>query len=154
MVRKEHEEIIQRTFENKIQMRIVLDTNCLLVSIPSKSPYRSVFDELLKNKYTLLITNEILSEYREIIAEKANEKVAENIAELLMALKNVERTEVFFRWNLIEQDKDDNKFTDCAVSGNADFIVTNDKHFQILKKIKFPKLVVLSLAQFVEILKK
>lgn len=135
-------------------MRIVLDTNCLLVSIPSKSPYRTVFDSLLKSKYTLLLSNEIFSEYREIIAEKANEKVAENIAELLMALKNVERTEVFFRWNLIEQDKDDNKFTDCAVSGNADFIVTNDKHFQILKKIKFPKLVVLSLAQFVEILKK
>lgn len=134
-------------------MRIVLDTNCLLVSIPSKSAYRIVFDSLLKNKYTLLITNEILSEYREIIGEKANAKVAENIAELLLALNNVEKTEVFFKWNLIEKDNDDNKFTDCAVSGNADFIVTNDKHFQVLKRIDFPKLNVLSLDDFVKMLK-
>ena len=134
-------------------MRIVLDTNCLLVSVPSKSPYRSVFDSLLKNKYTLLITNEILSEYREIISEKANSKVAENIAELLLTLKNVEKTEVFFKWNLIEKDKDDNKFTDCAVSGNADFIVTNDKHFQVLKRVEFPKLNVLSLDDFLKMLK-
>lgn len=134
-------------------MRIVLDTNCLLVSVPSKSPYRIVFDSLLKNKYTLLITNEILSEYREIIGEKTNAKVAENIAELLLALKNVEKTEVFFKWNLIEKDKDDNKFTDCAVSGNADFIVTNDKHFQVLKRVEFPKLNVLSLDDFLKMLK-
>jgi putative PIN family toxin of toxin-antitoxin system len=134
-------------------MRIVLDTNCLLVSVPSKSPYRIVFVSLLKNKYTLLITNEILSEYREIIGEKTNAKVAENIAELLLALKNVEKTEVFFKWNLIEKDKDDNKFTDCAVSGNADFIVTNDKHFQVLKRVEFPKLNVLSLDDFLKMLK-
>lgn len=33
---------------------------------------------------------------------------------------------------------DDNKFVDCAVSGNADFLVTDDKHFNLVKKINFP----------------
>jgi len=135
-------------------MRIVLDTNCLLVSVPSKSPYRLVFDALLKNKFNLLLSNDILSEYREIIAQKANARVAENIEELLLALKNVEKTDIFFKWNLIEADKDDNKFSDCAVAGNADYIVTNDKHFQVLKKITFPKINVLSLDEFIEELKK
>ncbi len=51
-------------------MRIVLDTNVLLVSIPKRSPYRIIFDNLLANKFDLVISNEILSEYTEIIAQK------------------------------------------------------------------------------------
>jgi len=48
-------------------MRVVLDTNSLLVSISKKSKYRPIFDGILQGKFTLLITNEILSEYTEII---------------------------------------------------------------------------------------
>lgn len=51
-------------------MRIVLDTNILLVSIPKKSPYRIIFDSLIEKKFTLIISNDILSEYAEIIAQK------------------------------------------------------------------------------------
>lgn len=59
--------------------------------------------------------------------------------ELLNIAPNVEKTEVFYHWNLIEQDPDDNKFVDCAIAGKAHFIVTHDSHFNILHKIPFPK---------------
>jgi len=36
--------------------------------------------------------------------------------------------------------KDDNKFVDCAVSANASCIVTNDRHFNVLRNIEFPKI--------------
>ena len=47
---------------------------------------------------------------------------------------------------------DDNKFVDCAVAASADFIVTEDKHFKVLKDIPFPLVNVISMDDFVEIL--
>ena len=51
---------------------------------------------------------------------RLNETVSHNVAEMLISLRNVRKQEVYYRWNLIEQDKDDNKFIDCAVACNAD----------------------------------
>ncbi len=51
-------------------MKVVLDTNILLVSIPKKSPYRLIFDALLTRKFQLIISNEILSEYTEHLHKK------------------------------------------------------------------------------------
>ena len=102
-------------------MKIVLDTNIFLVSIPKKSKYRCIFDALINKQYTLLISNEILMEYEEIVGMKTTQNIAKHVVEMLLSLSNVEKTEVFFRWNLIEADPDDNKFSDCAIAGNADF---------------------------------
>ena len=133
-------------------MKIVLDTNILLVSIAKKSPYRIIFDALLSDKFELIISNEIVSEYTEIITQKTNNIVATNICEMLLSLSNVKKQEVFYKWNLIEIDKDDNKFVDCAVAGNADYLVSNDKHFNCLKKVEFPQLNLLTIDEFMKLL--
>jgi putative PIN family toxin of toxin-antitoxin system len=126
--------------------------NIVLVSIAKKSPYRVIFDSLLSNKFDLIISNDILSEYMEIIAQKTNVMVATNISEILLALGNVQKQDVFYKWNLIEADKDDNKFVDCAIAGNADYLVSNDKHFNCLKNIEFPKLSLLNIEGFMDLL--
>ena len=131
-------------------MKVVLDTNVLLVSIAKKSPYRLIFDSLLTKQFDLIISNDILSEYTEIIAQKANAMVATNISEMLLALSNVQKQDVFYKWNLIDADKDDNKFVDCAIAGNADYLVSNDKHFNCLKTIEFPKLSLLNIDDFMD----
>ena len=66
-------------------------------------------------------------------------EVAEAAMQALMELPNVEKIEIYFKWNLIK-DKDDNKFSDCAVAAGADYLVTQDKDFNILGKIEFPKI--------------
>ena len=134
-------------------MKVILDTNILLISLPSKSKYRPIFDSLINNKFQLMITNEILSEYLEIIEQKTNSEIANNVIKLLLSLNNVIKTEVYYKWNLIENDQDDNKFVDCAISSNADFIVTNDQHFKILQSIEFPKMNIISVDEFVKKLK-
>jgi len=53
---------------------------------------------------------------------------------------------------IISIDEDDNKFVDCAFAANADYIVTNDSDFNILKQTAFPKIKVVSLDDFREIL--
>jgi putative PIN family toxin of toxin-antitoxin system len=100
----------------------------------------------------LAYSNEILLEYEEILKRKANPIVVANALELLSAMSNIEKVEVYFNWNLIEIDLDDNKFVDCAIAANADYIVTNDKHFNILKTIDFPFVRVISIAEFKEII--
>jgi putative PIN family toxin of toxin-antitoxin system len=129
---------------------IVLDTNILLVSIATKSKYRPIFDALIAGKYVLALSNSILSEYIEILEQKTTSVIASNIAELLLNLKNMVKTDVYYRWNLIKQDTDDNKFVDCAIAANANFIVTNDKYFKGLKNISFPKVKVISADEFLQ----
>ena len=133
-------------------MKVVLDTNVLLVSIPRKSKYRPVFDSIFDGRIELLITNEIISEYFEIIAQKTNEIVSNNIIDALLTLPNVLKTEVYFKWRLITIDVDDNKFVDCYVGGNADLLVTNDHHFNVLKKLDFPKMEIVSIDEFLSFL--
>ncbi len=129
-----------------------MDTNVLLISISTKSRYRPIFDALLNGKYQLAISNEILSEYMEVLERKANTSVAVNIAEVLLNIENVIRTEIFFNWNLIKEDADDNKFVDCAIAANAKYIVSNDKHFKVLKEIDFPIVDVIGIEAFLDAL--
>ena len=53
----------------------------------------------------------------------------------------------YFKFNLLS-DPDDNKFVDCAIAANADFIVTHDKDFETLKKLQFPKIKVIDTLKF------
>jgi uncharacterized protein len=129
-------------------MRVVIDTNILLVAIPSQSMYRPIFDALLAEKFELAFSNEILAEYTEILEKRTNTIVATNIGELLLNLPNAIKTEVYFNWQLILNDPDDNKFVDCAIAANAKFLVSNDRHFDALKTIDFPKLDVIRVDEF------
>jgi len=127
---------------------IVLDTNVLLVSISSKSPYHSIFKKLIGGAYDLGVTTDILMEYEQIIGRKFNSEVAKDTIRTLLALPNVKKINVYYNWNLIEADSDDNKFVDCAVSSNATGIVTQDKHFNVLRDIDYPNITLISIADF------
>jgi putative PIN family toxin of toxin-antitoxin system len=94
------------------------------------------------------LTTEILSEYTEIIEQKANVIVANNIAEMLLNLENLSKIEIYFDWKLIEADPDDNKYVAAAIAGSADYLVSNDRHFNVLNNIGFPKINVIDIDTF------
>ena len=127
---------------------VVLDTNVLLVSISSRSQFHWLFQGLLQNTFQIVITNEILTEYEEIISNKYSVPVAKNVIRTLLLLPNVAKVDVFYNWSLIRNDVDDNKFVDCAVAAGADYIVTNDRHFDVLKEIDFPTVNVVNISLF------
>jgi putative PIN family toxin of toxin-antitoxin system len=129
-------------------MRVVVDTNILVASLSSKSKYHWIIQALREGKFELCVTAEIYLEYEEILKQKYNPIVADAFLNSLKELQNVLLIDVFYNWNLIESDKDDNKFADCAVAGNADFLITNDRHYNILKTIGFPPINVISLEEF------
>ncbi len=119
-------------------MRIVIDTNILLACIGRKSPYNLIFQKIIKKEIFLCVSNSILEEYEEILERRASHDVATNVIKTLLKLENGLRFDPRYNWDLIEHDPDDDKFVDCYVASNANFLVTNDKHFNILANIPFP----------------
>jgi len=130
--------------------RIVLDTNCLLQSISRRSRYYRVWRDFIDGHYELCVTTEILSEYEEILARYISLPVARMVIEAIIRANNVRRVDAQFRFDLIKADPDDNKFVDCAIVADAEYIVTNDRHFSVLEDIPFPHVSIRSLDDFLE----
>ena len=129
--------------------RVVLDTNCLLQALPSRSPYHKIWTGILAGHICLCVNTEILNEYEEILTQKTTAEIAHNVVEAIARLHTTKFQEVYIHFGLIEADADDNKFVDCAVASNAEYIVTNDAHFNVLKQIDWPKLTVIAIKEFV-----
>ena len=129
-------------------MRIVLDTNCLIVSVQEYSDYFWLWQAFRDRKFILCYTNEILNEYQEILSRYYSVALAKYVIDAILNAPHAAPITIYFKWQLITADPDDNKFVDCAVSANASFIVTNDRHFNILKDIEFPKVNVIDIDTF------
>jgi uncharacterized protein len=126
---------------------VVLDTNVLLVSVSSKSPFHWILLSLIEGKYTLCVTTDILAEYAEIIEHHMGSIASDNALGLIEKLPNVKLVTTYYKFHLLK-DEDDNKFVDCAIAGNAAFIVSHDKDFKVLSSVKFPSVRVINVQQF------
>lgn len=100
-------------------MKIVLDTNILLISISRKSRFNQILQSFLDEKFIICITDEILFEYEEILKRYFNDIFADEILQLIANAPNVIWINSYFKWNLINNDPDDNKFVDCAIATGA-----------------------------------
>lgn len=134
-------------------MNIVLDTNCLLMSLSRRSQYYPVWRDFVDGKYTLCISNEILEEYEEILTQKVGSQIASNIIQALLDLPNTKMVQVYYHLHLITADPDDDKFVDCAFKANAKYIVTQDHHYDILRNTTFPQIDVIDIDEFLRILR-
>ena len=133
-------------------MKIVLDTNCLIQSIPKRSRYHEVWVSFENGTNTLCVSTEILEEYIKILQRLIGNTAADVIIKSIINSPFVEFITPYYRFNLITTDPDDNKFVDCAITANARYVVTNDRHYDILNNIQFPHVDVISLHDFVELL--
>jgi putative PIN family toxin of toxin-antitoxin system len=128
---------------------IVLDTNCLVQILPRQAEHRWMYDAILGGEISLAVTTEILDEYVEVHDTFFGSDVLGNyVTKAILELPGTQKTTVHIRWKLITDDPDDDKFVDCAIAANADFIVSDDRHFKILKKIGFPKVIAIKLEDF------
>ena len=133
-------------------MKVVLDTNCLLVALAQKSPYRCIWEKFRHGVFSLCYSTEILQEYEEILLRYYSISTVVLTMEMLLKSPNIIQNVPYYRWNLITVDPDDNKFVDCALNAGADYIITNDKHFNILNEIEFPPIKVIDIEMFKNII--
>lgn len=109
---------------------------------------RFIYDAFKMEVFEWVVSTEILNEYHEKLAEFYSVETANLVVNILTAAPNVILAEPAFRWNLISEDPDDNKFSDLAISTNAYCLVSYDRHFNIFKEISFPNLKVVKPKEF------
>lgn len=128
-------------------LRCVIDTNVLLICVSRKSPLHWIYSGFRAGIYELCVTTEILAEYAEVLERHMGPIVSQDILHSLITRRNLVEVEPTYRFNLL-RDPDDNKFVDCAIVANAQFIVSHDTDFKILEKIDFPKIQVINAQTF------
>ena len=114
-------------------MTVCLDTNAVLQLFGRRSPLAPLKDALFDGRVRLALSTAVLLEYEEVVVEYASRERWNSIAEFFDLLELVRGTVVkvspSFQFGVIAADPDDNKFADCAITANADFVITEDRHF-------------------------
>lgn len=114
-------------------MRIVIDANVYISSlISSKGTPAIVVNRWLEGSYEVLISQAIIDEILRVMAYERLQKyrgVRDARTEFVTLLSEqalwVEPTDVLA---VVPEDETDNRYIECAVSGNASYIVTGDSH--------------------------
>lgn len=135
-------------------MRAIIDTNCLLASIPPLSKHYWLYQAFVSEKFEWAVSTEIMLEYAEKLTERYSKNTADLVLNILSIAPNTVFAEPFYRWKLIANDPDDDKFVDLYIATNADYLVSHDSDFKILAKTDFPKVSVVSLEEFKTLLVK
>lgn len=118
-------------------MIVCIDTNVLVQLFGAKFPYPEIKAALAGGRIALAISTDILLEYEEVINRLGSTRRWQAVSVWLESLSalhgNVRRHDPQFRFRVITNDPDDNKFVDCAIAAEADFIVTEDTDFAALR---------------------
>lgn len=133
---------------------VVLDTNCLLQSLPSKSPYHKIWTDVMAGEISLCVNTDILEEYEEKLCEYSSAEVAHNVVQAIATLATTTIQNTYVHFQLLPGDADDNKFVDCAIASGAELIVTNDKDFNPLLDIPWPKVEIMKIQDFIKVISK
>lgn len=125
--------------------RLVLDTNSLIQCISRRSRYHKLWLSFLDGRNMLCVTTEILDEYVEILERNTSPLFASLAIDVITNNPHTLFVTPYYKFNLITADPEDNKFVDCAVASNAKYIVTEDRHYDVLRTISFPQIEVVGL---------
>ena len=104
----------------------------------------------MAGEISLCVNTDILEEYEEILAQKTTPDIAHNVVEAIANLTTTLMQNTHVHFELLSTDLDDNKLVDCANAADAEYIVTNDKHFNPLRDIPWPKVEIIRIAEFVK----
>ena len=130
--------------------KIVLDTNILVSAIGWKGAPRKVLDLCIDNKLEIIISKELLDEFINVIYRPKFDFIQEdtkiNIIRYLLTLSDYVEPKI--KLNIIKEDKKDNKFLECALEGNAKFIISGDSH--LLKLKEFEGIKILNASKFLK----
>jgi putative PIN family toxin of toxin-antitoxin system len=117
-------------------MLVVVDTNVMLSAFARQSPIARLFRALANGEIRLAVTAATILEYEEIAGERGGPAFAARIMHWLSlvtaAYESVAVVQPSYQFRVISSDPDDNKFVDCAIVANADFVITNDSDYAVL----------------------
>jgi putative PIN family toxin of toxin-antitoxin system len=133
-------------------MKVVIDCNVFIACLSGKSFCHKIIQALYKGKFTLALSTEIYFEYKEKLLEKYSLTTTNTFLEAIEISPFVKSYINYYSWNLITNDMDDNKYADTYITASADYLLTEDKHFNHLKNIGFPKINIIGIDDFLQLL--
>ncbi|MBW3664701.1 MAG: putative toxin-antitoxin system toxin component, PIN family [Actinobacteria bacterium] len=114
-------------------MRVVLDTNVLVSAfVFPGGPPEAVYRRMLSGEVTMIVSRPLLAELGRVLIDKFDWEPAyaeEVVAQLLRIGELVEPGDVV---EDIEDDPADNRVLEAAAEGEADVIVSGDRHLLAL----------------------
>jgi uncharacterized protein len=114
-------------------MLVVLDTNVMLQARATGHPYHRLLQEWFAGAFEIAVSTEILLEYEEVITTRAGAARWQTLARVMEVSGQMRLISPSYRFHLIIADTDDDKFADCAIAASADYIITEDRHFEVLR---------------------
>ena len=120
------------------RLKLVIDTNVLITTINRRNPEFLIYQAFEQKLFDWIVSTEVLTEYAEQLTNFYSEATANFVLDILCTATNVVFAEPYYRWGIIEEDPEDNKFADLALSTSADALLTFDKHFNVFKNLSFP----------------
>jgi putative PIN family toxin of toxin-antitoxin system len=110
--------------------KIVIDTNVIVSSLIQRNyPYIIIIDFFLEDKFQLCVSDELLTEYYEVLARPKFSKFQDFFIKAESLLADIEAKSIKFKPTLkldLISDKDDNMILELADECNADFIITGN----------------------------
>jgi uncharacterized protein len=109
-----------------VTMRLVFDTNVLIDGFQDDfSAQARLIDAVCAGKATALATAAIKHEYRKILDRLIdNPDYREKVGRFFSAVETVQPKQI----QIVIDDQEDMKFLQAAVGGQADVLVTSDRH--------------------------
>ncbi len=109
-------------------MRVVLDTN-VFVSAVLGGRLSGVLEAWDVGRFTLLVNADILREYREVLSRPKFGLTVEDVDNIIgYVFHRAEFVTAAHLLNVIVEDSPDNRFLEVGVAGQADCIVSGDRH--------------------------
>jgi uncharacterized protein len=127
-------------------MKVIIDTNVLVSAvIKDRKPEKLIMYIAGSSDFEWIVSYEILEEYKKVLAR---DKLG--LSDLLLNrwLNLIEEFTYVFVTNVyidFPRDQKDAKFLECALSVNADFLITGDKDFEQAQKISNTTIISVSL---------
>ena len=114
-------------------LRVVADTNILVSSLLFGGVPAEVVSAATNKRILLITSEEIFAELDRVLQEKFKYS-ATDAFDMQASLRVVTQIVTpLIPVSAVEADADDNKIIECAVAGNADCIVSGDRHLKELK---------------------
>jgi uncharacterized protein len=117
-------------------LRIVFDSNVYISALLFKGIPGKILEIAQNDKIVPIVSDEIIAETVRILEEKfrwPRHNIDKFKRRLLDTAENI-KPEI--KLDIIKERESDNRILECAISGNADLIVSGDKHLLKLKSYK------------------
>ena len=116
--------------------RVLLDTN-ILVSMALGGEVGKINDAWKAENFLLIVSDEIVSEYLEVLQRPKLHLKSRTIAVIIGRLyRKAEFVAPMERMPNMQPDPKDDKFLEAAIAGKVDFIVSGDQHLLDLKEFR------------------